>query len=141
MPSPDGDGPGVSLAGGSSLVIFRSSERQAEAWRIVERLSAPEVQARFYTMTGDLPAHTGAWRDPALAGDAKLAAFFTQLGNVRATPKIPEWEQIATKVFETVQRVVYGGASTEEALARLDADVDRILAKRRAILDARAGGG
>ena len=134
MPAPTGEPPGVSLAGGASLVIFRDSTRKAEAWRIVEALSEPAAQVRFYALTGDLPAHTAAWRDPALAGDDKLAAFFTQLGNVRPTPKIPEWEQIATKVFENVQRAVYGGAGLDDTLATLDADVDRILAKRRFIL-------
>jgi multiple sugar transport system substrate-binding protein len=140
MPAPAGDGPGVSLAGGSSLVIFRSSAHKRQAWRIIERLSEPEAQVRFFTVTGDLPANTSAWRAPVVANDPKLAAFFTQLGNVRATPKVPEWEQIATKVFEAVQRAVYGGSTLEATLAGLDADVDRILSKRRAMLDAHVGG-
>lgn len=134
MPAPEGPPPGVSLAGGASLVIFRSSERRDAAWRVIERLSEPAVQVRFFGLTGDLPAHTAAWRAPRLAGDAKLAAFFTQLGHVRATPKIPEWEQIATKVFEAVQRALYSDAGVDRVLAGLDADVDRILAKRRELL-------
>ncbi len=139
MPAADGPPPGVSLAGGSSLVIFRASSRRAQAWRIIERLSLPEVQVQFFSQTGDLPAHTAAWRDPILAGDAKLAAFFNQLGNVRPTPKVPEWEQIAAKVAEAVQRAVYGGTSVDETLTALDADVDRILTKRRLILERRTG--
>jgi multiple sugar transport system substrate-binding protein len=40
-----------------------------------------------------------------------------------------------TKVFETGERVVRGGVPVPRALADLDADVDRILEKRRWILD------
>ena len=38
---------GVSTAGGSSLVVFRGSEHQAEAWKLIEFLSRPEQQVRF----------------------------------------------------------------------------------------------
>ncbi len=34
MPAPDGDGPGVSLAGGASLAIFRGSPRKDAAWQL-----------------------------------------------------------------------------------------------------------
>ena len=47
---------------------------------------------------------------------------------------MPEWELIATRVFETVERVVRGRATEKEGLAALDADVDRILEKRRWLL-------
>ncbi len=40
-----------------------------------------------------------------------------------------------TKVFETGEKVVRGGTPVPRALADLDADVDRILEKRRWILE------
>ena len=62
LPAPDGaDWPGVSFSGGSSLAIFRGSERKPEAWKVIEFLSEPAVQARFYALTGDLPACRAAW--------------------------------------------------------------------------------
>ena len=50
-PLPGPDGPGVSLAGGSSLVIFRGTAHADAAWKLVEYLSAPETQARFFELT------------------------------------------------------------------------------------------
>src|SRR2546427_12297773 len=67
MPGPDGAASGISLAGGSSLVVFRASRHQAAAWKLVEFLSRPEQQLRVYRLSGDLPARLEAWRDPALA--------------------------------------------------------------------------
>ena len=66
---PGVDGPGVALAGGASLSLFRRSEHKPEAWVLMEFLSRPEVQLRFYTLTGDLPARRQSWKDSALANN------------------------------------------------------------------------
>lgn len=131
LPGPSGESTGVSMAGGSSLVLFRRSKAKDAAWLWIEYLSRPDVQARFYRLTGDLPARREAWSDSALANDAQALAFRTQLERVVAWPKIPEWEQIAIKLQEQAERAVRGAAAPEAVLADLDRDVDRILEKRR----------
>ncbi len=67
LPGPDAAHPGVSLAGGSSLVLFASSPHPEAAWKFIEFLSAPGQQLRFYALTGDLPARSQAWEDSSLA--------------------------------------------------------------------------
>ena len=126
--------PGVSLAGGASLALSRTSPRQAAAWALLEFLAEPEQQARFYQLTGDLPARQSAWTDPALAGNRYAQAFQQQLQHVKATPQIPEWERIANKLAYHAERAIRGQVSADEALAALDRDVDRILEKRRWLL-------
>ncbi len=135
LPAPDEVAwPGPSLAGGSSLAIFRASKQKDAAWAFVEYLSKPEVQSRFYALSGDLPARREAWEDPVLAGDAKAQAFRVQLSRVEPLPRVPEWEQIAQKVAEDLEAAVRGRGSVPAALAELDENVDRMLAKRRWIL-------
>jgi multiple sugar transport system substrate-binding protein len=138
MPGPSDSTPGVSLAGGSSLVVFRSSTNKDAAWALIEYLSRPEQQARFYELTGDLPSRPAAWQTAKLAEAPRTRAFYEQLFHVRPTPKIPEWELIATRVFERVESVVRGGQSVDAALTALDADVDRILEKRRWLVEREA---
>jgi multiple sugar transport system substrate-binding protein len=140
LPGPDAATPGVSLAGGSSLVVFRASERKSAAWQLIEHLSRPAEQVRFYALTGDLPARVEAFDDPALRGDPHLAAFRAQLEHVVPTPKIPEWEQIAMRLQERVEQAVRGAVPPDSALARLDRDVDVILDKRRWLLARRGTG-
>ena len=135
MPAPDGDAAGTSLAGGASLALFRGSPRKEEAWRLVEYLSAPAQQVRFYELTGDLPARRSAWRTASLDRQPRTRAFWTQLGAVVPTPPVPEWERIATLITQHAEAAVRGLATTDAALAALDADVDQALAKRRWILD------
>jgi multiple sugar transport system substrate-binding protein len=137
-PLPGPDGPGVSTAGGSSLVLFRRSPRHESAWKLIEFLSEPETMQRFHALTGNLPARRTAWRAPALANDAPSQAFLQQLDRVRAAPKIPEWERIVQEMQQTADRVVQRTQSAEAATAQLDAWVDQVLEKRR-WLRARAG--
>jgi multiple sugar transport system substrate-binding protein len=134
VPGPQGALSGVSLAGGSSLVLFRSSRHAAAAWQLIEYLSRPEQQLRFYRLTGDLPARTEAWRDSLLAHDAAAHAFWEQLQRVVPTPQVPEWELIATRLFEYAEQAIRGGVPVDTALARLDAEVNRILERRRWLL-------
>ena len=135
LPAPDGVAwPGPSLAGGSSLAIFHASEEKDAAWTFAEFLSTPAVQSRFYALSGDLPARREAWDEPSLAGDAKAQAFRVQLSRVEPMPRVPEWEQIAQKVAEDMEPAIRGRDSIPAALATLDANVDRVLAKRRWIL-------
>jgi multiple sugar transport system substrate-binding protein len=148
-PLPGPDGPGVSLAGGASLVLFRGSRNKDAAWRWIQYLSEPAVQVRFYELIGDLPPRRSAWQSPALAGNAHAAAFRSQLDRVVPLPKVPESEQIVNKVFEQGERAARGQATVEQALRTLDGEVDRLLEKRRWMLDrrereaagAREGGG
>jgi multiple sugar transport system substrate-binding protein len=140
MPAPDGDWPGISLAGGASLAIHRGSAHKEAAWKLVEFLAGTAQQIRFYQLSGNLPARTAAWRDPALAAEPRTRAFFEQLQRVRSTPKIPEWERIATAIARRVEQLVRGESTAEATLAALDADTDQILEKRRWLLHRGAAG-
>jgi multiple sugar transport system substrate-binding protein len=139
-PLPGPDGPGASIAGGSSLVLFRASRQQAAAWRLIEFLSQPAVQRRFHALTGDLPPRRTAWQDPELAGDIQARAFREQLEHVKPAPKVPEWERIATEMRLVAERAVHGQLSVDEAVQELDARADRILEKRRWLLARRGAG-
>ena len=142
LPAPEGTPwPGASFSGGSSLAIFRGSARKAEAWKVIEFLSDPAVQARFYALSGDLPASRAAWDDPALARDEKARAFRIQVERVVAMPRVPEWEQIAQHMAERLEAAIRGRESLPAALAAIDEDVDRILEKRRWMLARRRGNG
>jgi multiple sugar transport system substrate-binding protein len=130
-PLPGPDGPGVSTAGGSSLVMFKSSPRQEAAWRLIEYLSEPATMQRLHALTGNLPPRRSAWRTAALATDPPSQAFAEQLERVRPAPKIPEWERIFQEMQATAERVVYGTEGIEAATSALDARVDALLEKRR----------
>ena len=134
-PLPGVDGPGVSLAGGATLSLFRSSKHKREAWALMQYLSRADVQVKFAQLTGDLPARKQAWADTMFANNKYAKAFRDQLERTVPTPKVPEWEQIATMVFEHGEHAVRGRQSPAQAMAALDKDVNAALEKRRWLLD------
>ena len=140
MPAPDGmRWPGASLAGGASLVIFRNSAHKDAAWKLIEFLSEPKQQIRFFELTKDLPANKGAWKTRELTTDPYIAAFRKQLENVQPLPAVPEWERIATAIYEDGESAIRGRMTVQQAVGDLDRKADEILAKRRWVL-ARTGG-
>lgn len=140
-PLPGPEGPGASLAGGSSVVLFESSAHPEEAWALIAFLARPDVQARFFELSGNLPAHREAWADPALAADPRVAAFRAQLDRLAAPPQVPEWELIATRVINQAERAIRGNVPPAEVLRALDAQAEDILDKRRWVLDRRSAAG
>ena len=134
-PLPGPDGPGASIAGGSSLVVFQGARNKTAAWQLIEYLSQPAVQQRFHQLTGDLPPRRSAWSAGPLADDVRARAFRDQLERVKATPKVPEWERIATEIRLVAERVVHGDLTVAQATRELDARTDRILEKRRWMLE------
>lgn len=133
LPGPNG--PGASNAGGSSLVIYRSSPHKDDAWALVEFLSRPEIQARFYAILGDMPPRRSSWQAPSLRDDDKAAAFRDQLERVKATPPVAEWERIVTEMQLVAARAAHGDLTVDEAAAEIDRRADKLLEKRRWMLD------
>ena len=135
LPGRDANTKGVSLAGGSSLVISQKSKHKNEAWKLIEYLSKPETQVEFYHLVNDLPAVKEAWKDTSLSSNPYMKAFYEQFNYVVATPKIPEWEQIVfSKLQQYVELAARNALTVKEALKRLDNDVNIILEKRRWML-------
>ena len=133
MPGPNG--PGASAPGGSSLAVMQSARNPDAAWRLVRYLLDPAVQVRFNGLTGSLPSRVSAWSAPAVAGDARIGAFGRQLQRSRAVPKVPEWERIVTEMQLVAERMVRGQYTPVQAGAEIDRRADRLLEKRRWMLE------
>lgn len=137
-PMPGPDGPGASNAGGSSLVIFHKSHHQKAAWKLIAWLSTPAMELRFHRLTGDLPPRRSAWRAPELANDPHAKAFAEQLERVKPTPKVPEWEAIATAMRTVTEAAAHNAMPVDQVAAEIDRQADAILAKRRWMLKRRS---
>jgi multiple sugar transport system substrate-binding protein len=133
--NPGPEGIGSAAPGGSSLVVFAGSDHGDAAWDLVSRLLAPAAQLQFQRLTGDLPARRSVWAQAGLAGDPIVAPFATQLDRATPLPKVPEWERIVTEMQVVAERMVRGQYSVDEAAKEIDVRADRLLEKRRWMLD------
>ena len=116
----------VSFSGGANLVVFDGSDNAESAWKLVDWLSQPETQVAFYEATGDLPAAQSAWDDPALADDASLETFGTQLETAKAPRVTTSWVQVAAKGDQALEQLRRGDGDIAGVLATLQADADAI---------------
>lgn len=139
LPSPDTTYPGASLAGGASIVMFRSSKHKEAAWKFIEYLSRQKTQLEFYHVTGNLPAVREAWTDSSLAQNVYTQAFFRQFSRVVPAPKVPEWEQIAMKMQDYAESAAKHAMTIDQALGAFDRDVNKILEKRRWMIERKKG--
>jgi multiple sugar transport system substrate-binding protein len=134
LPARDGNPHGISMAGGSSLVIFHASPHRAAAQKLIEFLSERAQQVQFFDVTGDLPARRSAWSAPSIAAETHFPAFREQLEYVAPMPKVPEWEQIASVIYDRGEAAARHAATVPAALEELDRRADVLLEKRRWML-------
>lgn len=134
-PQPGPQGPGRGVVTTAALAVSRDSRDPERAWRLVDHLFDPAVQARLFALCGALPSHAAAWRTPALAGDPALPTFADQLSRPRAAPDVLEWPRIEIEVQAVAERMARGDLSVDAAAAQMDEVADRLLARRRALLE------
>ena len=116
----------TSFVGGSNLVVFSSADNPAAAWEFVEYMSEPDVQSRWYSEVGALPAVKSAWETGELASDEKLATFGEQLEDAKAPPAISTWEEIATAIDDEIEKAALGEKSAQEAAASMQQAAESI---------------
>ena len=133
MPGPNG--PGASAPGGASLVVPKTARDPAASWRLIDYLTRPATQAQFQQIAGSLPSRKSAWAAPALAGDSNVRTLARQLDLARPLPKVPEWERIATELQIVAEAMVRGHMGIDAAAAEMNQRADKLLAKRRWMLD------
>lgn len=116
----------ASFIGGSNLAVFKGSENRDAAWKFVQWLSQPEVQAAWYAETSDLPAVQSAWEEGDLASDPALAVFGEQMTTAQAPPSIPTWEQISSVIDTELEKVCKSGMDPQEAATAIQQQAEAI---------------
>lgn len=134
-PNPGPTGIGAAAPGGSSLVVFKTARHKDAAWDLIAALMSDAAQLRLNQLTGDLPAARPVWDTAGLVSNAKSAAFATQLSAARALPKVPEWERIVSEMQVVAERMVRGQFTVAQAAREMDKRADRLLEKRRWMLE------
>lgn len=129
------NGPGPVSGDSASLCVAAGTTRPAAAWALVRHMTSRASELTFQRMIGNLPARIDAWDSPQLAQPV-LAAFREQMTQPAPIPPAVEWERIQVEVQLAAERVVRGLQTIDEALTALDDRVDRLLAQRRALVDA-----
>jgi multiple sugar transport system substrate-binding protein len=103
----------AAFAGGGNMVVFKGAKNSDGAWKFIQYLSRPDVQAEWFGIQADPPAIQAAWQDPKLAGDEKLQVFARQLKVAKAPPAMPTWEQVAAAVDSGIEQAAKGSPAAD----------------------------
>ena len=128
-------GPGPTSAKDVSLCVSAASPRQQQAWALVRHLTSAPCELRFARLIGSLPARPDAWPALDVSGPV-LKPFVAQVAHLASSPNVIEWERIQIEVQLIAERIARGLTTIDDGLAQADARVDRILAKRRSLVEA-----
>ena len=115
-----------SFVGGSNLVVFKNTQNRDSSWKLVNWLSDPKTQVKWYGMSTDLPSVKSAWQDPALTADTKLATFGKQLETAQAPPSFPTWEQVVTSFDTEMEKITKSGADPAASLKTVQKQAESI---------------
>ena len=116
----------TSFVGGSDLVVFKDSKNKQAAWKFIQWASQPDVQAKWYKLSSDLPASQKAWKNDALANNDKLAAFGDQLKNTMAPPAVSTWAQVSSAADRILEQINKGQLSVDAGLKNLQSEADSV---------------
>ncbi|MBF0502920.1 MAG: extracellular solute-binding protein [Candidatus Riflebacteria bacterium] len=117
----------TSFLGGCNLVMFKGSPNRDLAWKFVDFLSRPDIQADWYELSKNLPANRLAWKDARLAQNSHMHAFREQLEDAKAPPCVPEWEQIADVLSGTMEAALFGKTPSGEAAEAANRNIARLM--------------
>jgi len=120
-----------SFVGGSNLVTFKNSKQKPWALRFLSFINTPEIQAKWYTLTNDLPAVKKAWDQEELKNNWYLDAFHKQLENTQSPPPHPSWEQMASLIAKIQEKIILNKITMEDGHRQLEQDINLILAQNK----------
>ena len=117
---------GTSYLGGSGLVTFKDSKNKQAAWKFIQWASRSDVQAKWYTLSSDLPAAQNAWDNDALTSSTTLTAFGDQLEHAQGVPAFTTWAQVSSAADRIYEQIAKGQVSVGDGLKSLQSEADSI---------------
>lgn len=112
--------------GGSGLVTFKDSKNKQAAWKFIQWASRSDVQAKWYTLSSDLPAAQSAWDNDALTSSTTLTAFGDQLEHAQGVPAFTTWAQVSSAADRIYEQIAKGQVSVGDGLKSLQSEADSI---------------
>lgn len=107
----------TSLLAGSNLAVWGKTKNEDAALQLLDYLSQPEVQVRWYELDGQLPTAKAALADAALTEDPLVAVYTKQLENSHLLPLVPNWDgETGKALLDALNAIVLTGADRDQTL-------------------------
>ncbi|MFZ4815343.1 MAG: ABC transporter substrate-binding protein [Phototrophicaceae bacterium] len=136
VPNPTGDGGSTGMPGGTVVVAFAQTEHPAEVARVMDYLASVEVLKEFSERTLFIPGHLGLgeldYQTDSPAAKAALTTFAAEA--LKLSDQAYELQfggsafAINNPIRDRLTQVLAGELTLDEAIERIQSDVDTALA-------------
>ena len=122
-PLPAGREQAVYISGTNVILFNNEDPRVVEAgWEFIKWFTQPDIQARWFAGSGYLPTRVSSLEEPAVIAKMEeypgLEAVLEQLDYAVFEPQITAWYDGRAFLSESIEIVLYGRMTPEEALSR-----------------------
>jgi multiple sugar transport system substrate-binding protein len=104
-----------SFIGGGDMAVFKNSPHQDAAWKFIQYVSQPEVQAKWYATMTDLPTVPTVFDQSQLANDKNAQIFRSQLNATQAPPAFDSFDQVSQIINNDMALVMAGKMTSAQA--------------------------
>lgn len=124
---PKGPVSNTSVTGGANLAVFSSSKKKEEAMKLIEYLSKPESQTKFFENTNSLPTSKDAWQAEVFKSDPLISVFGEQLNESQPMPLLKQWDEISQNFMKQWEQVVVSGKNLQQAMDELNEQTENLI--------------
>ena len=129
MPTQQGQGRGwVTLAGGWSWAIPDLSDKQDQAWQVLQQIMKKENVVDMALADNQVTIRSDVEADPDYQGYSPTIDFFTELGkHAIYRPAVAAYPQVSSEIQDAMGTVMTGKSTPEEAAAKYDEAVTELV--------------
>ncbi len=110
----------TSLFAGSNLGVWHNTKRPMGSLKLLDFLSMPATQLRWYAISGDLPTVKAALANPNFKSDPLVKVYSEQLKNAKLLPLISNYEGgLGSEILKALNTIALTGADKATTLAAL----------------------
>ena len=110
----------TSLFAGSNLGIWHNTKRPMGSLKLLDFLSMPATQLRWYAISGDLPTVKAALANSKFKSDPLVKVYSQQLKNAKLLPLISNYEGgLGSEILKALNTIALTGADKATTLAAL----------------------
>ncbi|MCA9836600.1 MAG: ABC transporter substrate-binding protein [Trueperaceae bacterium] len=116
--------------GGWQWVINNYSDHKAEAFKLVEFMSSPEVQERLAAEASRIPARKSLYsNENVLAAAPHFGLFYDTILNARPRPVTPYYDDVSQLIRTTMNAYLAGSTNIEGALIDMQIGMEDIFSQ------------
>ncbi len=124
---PKGPVNNMSVTGGANLAVFNSSKKKEDAMKLIEYLSKPENQTKFFESTNSLPTNKESWNSDVFKNDPLISVFGKQLNESQPMPLLKQWDEISQNFMKQWEQVVVSDKNLQEAMDELNEQTESLI--------------